>query len=561
MKNRLKYYIILLIISLIISIPLLNKNFYIYVDDGIQHICRLMGTYESILEGQSFSVIMSEFCNKFGYSWNIFYSPLTAYVPLIFKLFTNSFIVMIKLFMIVITILSGITMFEFINKVTKNEKIALLGSIIYILAPYRLNDMYIRMALAELTSFVFLPIIFQGLYSLFNEEKKSWGILVIGAVGLVLTHIIMCMYTAIICFIYVLINIKKLKDKIILRNLIISLLFIIFITSFFWAPLLEHKLNADYEVFKPGRMERENILIYYKLDLIDLIHTDQDSMIFEIGLVTIIGIVLSILAWEKIDKSYKKIYIFSLIVGIISIIMTLKYFPFEKLPSILKMLQFSFRMLEFSTFFLSFIVAVNFGILIRNFRLRDVFILSLIALFLVIPLNKNIKYKENIDESKLYPAVPVTKETGRVHIGCASFEYLPCKAFENLDYIKTRENKVYILSGNAQINDEEKNGTFMTFEIKNTEKDTILELPYIYYLGYEVAFENNNEKAILKTEESDNGFLQIKLDEINNGKITVRYTGTIIMKISAIVSFVTFILMIIFKIYKLIKRRKNNLEY
>ena len=82
--------LILFICSFIVCIPLLNPKINIAYDDGIQHIARLMGTYQSITEGQSFPVIMSKFCNNFGYSWNLFYSPLTAYIPLIFKLLNTS---------------------------------------------------------------------------------------------------------------------------------------------------------------------------------------------------------------------------------------------------------------------------------------------------------------------------------------------------------------------------------------------------------------------------------------------------------------------------------------
>lgn len=56
--------IILLIVSIIISIPLLNNKFNITYDDGIQHIARLMGTFQSLVEKQSFPVIMSNFCNR-----------------------------------------------------------------------------------------------------------------------------------------------------------------------------------------------------------------------------------------------------------------------------------------------------------------------------------------------------------------------------------------------------------------------------------------------------------------------------------------------------------------
>ena len=91
MKNRIIDYIIILVFAIVISIPLMSADFNIYGDDGIQHIARLMGTYQTITEGEFPPVIMSNFCNGFGYSWNIFYSPFTAYLPLIFSIFTNSF--------------------------------------------------------------------------------------------------------------------------------------------------------------------------------------------------------------------------------------------------------------------------------------------------------------------------------------------------------------------------------------------------------------------------------------------------------------------------------------
>ena len=351
-------------------------------------------------------------------------------------------------------------MYEFVNKITKNQYAGLLASIIYMFAPYRLTDMYIRYAVAELASFIFLPMIFQGIYTIFSdtEKKHNWMLLTLGATGLILTHIIVAMYTAIIGFVYILINIRKLKEKNVIEKLIISLLSIILITSFYLAPMLEHKINTNYEVFQEGRMERTDVLIDYKLDLLELVHTKQNSMSYEIGLITIAGVILTIIAIKNIGKEYKSIYIYSLVMGILSILITLKWFPFEKMPSILKMIQFPFRMLEFSSFFLAFVAGVNYSVTIKNFRMRDVFVLSTIAVLLVVPLKKNIQYKE-ISEDWLIPSVPVNQYTLRVHAGCASFEYLPSNAFQNLDYIKQRENKTYVIQGKAEIQKEQKDGT------------------------------------------------------------------------------------------------------
>ena len=69
------------------------------------------------------------------------------------------------------------------------------------------------------------------------------------------------------------------------------------------------------------------------------------------------------------------------------------------------------------------------------------------------------------------------------------------------------------MSGVAEINNENKNGLKLKFNIANGEKETILELPYLYYLGYEAIVNYNGEQYKLKTFESDNGFVAIQLNE------------------------------------------------
>ena len=554
MKNRIKDYLIVLVISIAISIPLFNKDFNIYRDDGVQHIARLMGTYQAITEGEFPPVIMSNFCNGFGYSWNIFYSPLTAYIPLIFKIFTSSFELTLKLFMVLISFLSGIAMYEFIKKVTKNRYAGLIGAVLYILAPYRLTDMYMRIAISELASFIFIPIVFHGMYNIFNSEDRNVQkslVLTLGAVGLILTHIVITMYTAIFCIVYVIINIKKLKEKQVWKMLGINILLILLLTSFYLFPMLEHKLATNYEVFETGRMERTDALIALKVDAADLLYTPQGNMSYEIGLVSLIGLVLTLLAYKKISKENKKIYWFALVSGFICIIMSLRFFPFEKMPPILKMLQFSFRLLEFSSFFFAFIAAINYSLVIKNFKMKDVMVLSLIAFLLVVPLKKNLDFEKKYSEEKLWPSVEVNDNTGRVHAGCATFEYLPSKAFDNLDYIKYRKDGVYILNGNAKIENEQKSGNNLSFDISGIEESTVLELPYIYYLGYDVEIKDENgEIKRLDTFESNNGFVAVKIEDGEAGSINVKYTGTMLTKIAYVISFITLIFMVRFIVWE-----------
>lgn len=492
----------------------------------------------------------------------MFYSPITAYLPLIFKLFGASFIGCMKLFIILVNFLSSISMYFFTKEVTKNKKVSLIAGIFYIFAPYRFTDMYLRNALAELTSFIFIPMVFHGLYGVLKEKPKREYLLIIGSIGLILTHTIIAMYTAIICLVYLITQIKHVKKKKVLNKMIISLIFIILITSFFTIPLLEHKLNTDYEVFKPGRMERTNVLIALKLSFVDLFITKtNNSMIYEIGLISVILLILSPIVIKKLRKKCKNtdfyyFYIFSLITGIICSIMTLKVFPFEHLPSILKMLQFSFRLLEFTSFFFALVVAVNLKVLIKDIKYKDIVILIFILTILSSLFIPHIHFADNIDETKLWPAVRVTKETGRVHAGCASFEYLPSKAFENRSYIETRSNEVLILEGNAQIEEQYKENTNLSCKISYVIEETKLELPYIYYLGYEVTLEQNGQIVKLKTYETENGFVGVTIPVLEEGTVRVSYEGTFLMKISRIISILG---IIIFIGYVLVQRFNINI--
>ena len=548
MKNLIKYckekeiinYILIIIASIIISIPLANKNLNIYRDDGIQHICRIIGTEQTLADKQFLPMIMSNLCNNFGYSWNIFYSPLTAYMSVVLRIFNFSYVNCLKLCMFVIVLLSGLTMYKLTLRITKNKKLATLASIIYILAPYRITDMYIRTALAELASFIFIPIVFEGLYIIVNEEKKSYK-LALGAAGLILTHQVIAMYTAIICFAYLIVFFEKLKSKTVLKNIGVNLSFCLLMTSFYWVGLLQHYFSTSYEVFVPGRMEREEVLIFYKAKFSQLfITSSEQTMIYAIGLLSVIGLVLTPIAYKKVPEEYKKTYMFFLITGIVLIGMTLKIFPFEKLPQALTILQFTFRLFTFTSFFFAFVVATNFAILIKDFKTLDIVVLLTISILLLVPYKSKLDFNLKDNEERLINGVRITENTGRVHAGMASMEYLPTKAFKNLKYIANRKDEVIVLDNDeAVISDYTKQASNMNCKISNINKETTIELPYIYYLGYRV-YANGQE---IKYTESDNGFIQINIAQ--DSQIKVKYLGTNEMLISYAVSIISFATIIV----------------
>ena len=94
MKKKLKkykYIFIILVVSIIASIPLFRKDLDVYYDDGIQHIARAYATYLSIINGEH-TEVLSSLANGFGYSWDLFYGNLSTVLILIGKYITTTFI-------------------------------------------------------------------------------------------------------------------------------------------------------------------------------------------------------------------------------------------------------------------------------------------------------------------------------------------------------------------------------------------------------------------------------------------------------------------------------------
>lgn len=528
-------YLIICLITIFACIPLFSKYMNISHDDGIQHICRIIGTNDALIEGNLFPVILSDFCNGFGYSWSIFYSPLTAYLPLIFKLFTTSFTLCLKLFIFVTMLLSGIFMYKLVYKISNSYKAGLISAIIYIIAPYHLTDLYNRIAVAELASFVFLPITFLGIYNLFNGSKKTYYI-AIGAIGLILSHNVITVYTAIFSLIYLLTNYKKLKNKNIIRTIIINVLIILLCTSFYWIPLLEHFFATTYEVFIPNRMYDLDTIKESKLFIAELFLTKPWGDNFHIGIPILLGVILAFKYKDNIEMKYKKDVSIFLIFGLASIIMTLRIFPFEYLPRIFRMLQFTWRMMMFASFFLSIVSGITIAMLLNKNtdRNKTILIISALLIYLTVLVITTVDMVDIPFEEKEYlEPVNLNMIAGKVHPGCATFEYLPQKAYSNINYIKKRANIAIILEGTANILNENKNGTKMTFELTDVKDKVKIELPYIYYLGYTAKItDNDNNTANIEIKESDNGFCMIEVSNLENGIISIKYEGTSLMKIS-----------------------------
>lgn len=547
LKNRnLIDILIIVFAALLIGIPLLSSKIDIYLDDGIQHIARALGTTESFKENFLFPNIISSFTNGYGYSWNLFYGPITTYAIIAVRFIVRNYIVAYKIFTVIAMFLSGLFMYNFLKNFTRNNEVALLGSVLYMTFPYHLTDLYTRNAIGEYTSFAFIPLVFWGLYNLFNTLDKNYY-LSLGAIGLILTHNISTVIVSIFSFIYLLINIERLKDSKVRKYLLINVMFILLVSSFYWGPLLETKMATDYQVYENGMMSTSEKTASHGLNFTQLFVTPSDgsAYVFELGPHILIMLAFSVMTITSLKPELKKTYVFFLVCGLISLWMATKYFPWKYLPEQFSIIQFPWRMMMTAAFFLSVVCAMNMGTVIKKFSLKDVLILSIISLLYILAFynilvrycDSNLTNIENIDMGNV---------SGREYetvAGIAKAEYLPTKAYKNRFYVATREKNIYVLEGKAIIENELKDGAKYVADLKTGDAEyTIFELPYIYYPGYEVRLDG----MITDSFETENGFLGIIMGKEDAAKLEVDYVGTKVMKITMFISIISFIGMSIY---------------
>ena len=566
-EKKLVHYIIITIVGLLVSIPLFKVQLLL-TDDGVPHLIRIIGLDVAIKDGKFPFLITPYICNNFSYSLTAFYPPLVGYGPYIISILVNSFHAGLKIFACLTVILSGISMYNFTYEVTKNKGISFLSGIIYITFPYRFEVIYNRFAIGEFTALIFLPILFEGLYNLINGDQKKHYYIAIGTIFIILSHTITTIYAALFCSIYILFNIKKFFRKSVIKKCIINIIFILLISALFLVPLLEFKSQTEYTIFNPYLMRSDGVFTQKtSIEIWQFLKGtgEFNEVSFVVGIPTLIMLCITLLSYEHINEKDKSLYSLFFLLGIISIFMCTKYFPWFFMPQILTNIQYPWRLVGFANFFFAPVFAINIYILLKMIKREKIKTLAYILVFLVLGIFTIIKlnsYGEFMGENKDkdYEQILVNKKLKISHKNVHR-DYLPIKAILEQDgYLVTREDKVYIILGSANISNESKEALSLRFEINNGKKDTFLEIPYLFYPGYVITLESGDEKIKLDYTESMYGFIQIKLPkDIEKGKVNVEYTGTTLEKASYIISGISLIIFIVYIIY--CKRTNKEKEY
>lgn len=524
--------------------------------DFYVHFNRIFVLMDALKDG-SFPYYMDYYgIEGYGYLIKAFYSDFLL-IP--FALLGNlisgprAYVVLIFLS----TFLCSIWMFLAMNRITKKSYLALLIAMLYTFCTYRVFDIYIRGALGEVLSFTCLPLIIWGGYEILKGEYKKWYIFSIGISLLIYCHLISTVLTACLSMVFFLMNIKTFwLDKRRLKYLFISLIACIPLTAYYIFPMLELMQSND---FYYSTKKLVDGIIGFKMNemisgIFNSVSLRNEDLFPKLGGILTAFIFLRLFVREK-SELLKYADICS-VIGVIIFFMTFPQFPWHIPPfSFLEVIQFSWRLLEYSSLLFAISGGIYAYLLIKTRTQKILLIVVLSLAYFLIFNSDSIHYRTLI----CYSGKPsIGYDTS--FRGFVGGEYLPARLPSNNfeyknpgvynDYLHERGKVILWNDSLNQVQDFFKDKGNIKFKAI-VQKEDKFELPLTYYIGYNVL--KNGEK--ISYQQSENGLMEIPLTE--SASIEISYVGTSIQRASFYITLISILLLIVYILYDRKTRSKS----
>lgn len=380
--------IILIAVSIIAIIPFFNSGFFPIHDDT--QVQRVFEMKKALTDGMLPVRWIPDLGYSYGYPIFNYYGPLPYYIGAIIS-FLGSPLLATKIMIAGAIVGSSFSMYlltkEFWGRIG-----GLLSSVLYLFAPYHALNVYVRGDVGEVYAFLFIPLIFYGIWKYFNEEKFKY--IIIGSLsyaGLITSHNLSAMMITPFIFLVVVILIYKRRNFSLLLIPLIGIL----VSSFYSLPAFLEKdytdvmriigMNAEYREHFVCPAQLWDSLWMYGGSVPGCV----DGLSFRIGkphiALTFISLILALLFFKK-GKQQSLIVIFAFLLSLISIFLLLDASSnIWNLVPYMNYFQFPWRFLLLVSFFSSFLVgSIIFFISKINLGKNQKILVSIISFMLII---------------------------------------------------------------------------------------------------------------------------------------------------------------------------------
>ncbi len=502
MKNKLFILLTLVALTLPTVLPFFNKKFF-YTQDYI-FIARLNQITTAIFDGNIPPRWAPDL--RFGEPTFNFYAALPYYFGVIIHTLGFNFIWVAKILFILSSILSAVTMYILAEKLF-GKKGAFLSTLLYVYAPYRAVDMYVRGALSEAWAFVFFPLIFYSALCLSEKvSAKRVVFLAFSLSGLFLTHNVTTLMFLPFFALFVTYLMIKEKKWVLLFPFLASAVLSLGLASFFLLPASFEKDFIQTKYLIVGYFNFRAHFVAFSQFFSTFwgygssVWGREDGLSFQVGLGNwlILGLAIVFGIIKRKDKKYLILLLFLVGSFILSIILqhNKSAFIWEAFP-LMAFIQFPWRFLSISIF----IIAIIGGSLASFLKGRHSFIYFILFIFVILTTISYFKPKEYADDSFFDKFLH--KEVMQQGVDLTK-DYLPI-------WVQTTDGKFLSLpetkSGKIEVINFNKRAGYAQSQIKVFTNSEIV-VPITYFPGWTVLA---NKKIVDQMIPSERGLIRFSL--------------------------------------------------
>lgn len=540
-RENIKIPLMVLIIVGVTCFPYLQEGLCGYIPDLLYHLLRIEGVKESLMLGEFPVRIYGNFFNGFGYGSPMFYPDIFLVFPAVLRMLSVAPIAAYKIFAVAVCTFGTLTTYYSLKYITKDSNCSIIGTFLIMLSQFWLADLHHRVGISEYIAFAFIPVLIAGIYDFFMYEGKQTWLMGVGFTGLLLSHTIMTfigILLTVVIFVRMLFKKKEenyLFDKNRMKKLIITALCTILITAYYTFPMLEQiafwgdQLSYTEPWAHIGK------------------YTQPFSSFFRIkgyfSTIAYVGIgipVLGLVALCCFLKKPKNKWVLAFFGGGCALFLaSTSLVPWKLLENtILNMIQFTYRLWPYAIIFVVIgavmILAENSN---RCSEKQKIMVFTVIIGCTVLAgLFQNRMIAASTIESREFDAKYLEAHNNYVGAG----EWLPLVI---ADEIIDLEAEILVVPDQGDRKNLTTNGNYKIFQ--NDKEAESYQVPLIYYKGYEAwLYEENGTETQFEIQMDDNAQVLVINQKDKQGNVYVHYAGTIIQKVSNVVSLLSIIFVI-----------------
>ncbi len=559
-KENMTAVIILGAVIVFSSVPVFSA--YLYSGHDLPfHLNRIEGIKNALMAGQIPVRMQHTTLDGAGYPVSVFYGDLFLYFPAMLRILGWTVQDAYQIYVVLVNVATCAIMFYVLNQIFKNKQAAVFGTVVYMLAPYRLECIYLRAAVGEYTAMCFYPLVVYGLYRIYTddlkkkENKGNWIILSLAFAGLVNCHIISTFSAFLLTALFCLLCMKKTFTKDVFWRLLKAALLAAGLCLWFIIPFADY-MGIDVRitdvssagVYAGRTLTLDQLLSVFSwgtgmMYSIPNQLSGEAEMPYAIGGAFLAVLVLYLICWinlrdrkDKIAKFGKVCFLFS----IFTLFMTTVYFPWDHLEHmgdiflfVMQGIQLPWRFLGAAAVLMAFTAAAVFDWIKREEKDSVRYSAAGVILGLAVVSASYFMTDYMQQNEKIYYCDEQDVNNGEIGTG----EYLlQGAAFGFEEEVLAGETVTVISSGREE-------DVFVTECVNLSEDEQYIDIPILNYPNYVAVDEMTGKNLEIVSGEECR--IRVLLPGYYQGTVRVEYHSPWYWRMSEFVSVLTLIGLIV----------------